>query len=316
MRPDVSVVIAAFNAEDTIASAITSVLDQQGVTFEVVVVDDASSDRTAEIARSFQSDVVKVISLADNGGPGGARNTGFAEASGRWVAVLDADDTMRPDRLARIIARAEAAQAQIVVDNLMVVQETVGHSREMFPPSLLAEYPEIRLAGFIRSNLLFKSTFNFGYMKPVFDRAFLARHRLRYDVALRIGEDYLFLASALAAGARCVVEPVAGYVYHIREGSISRVLKQGHVKAMRAADAAFEAAYDFTAEEREALAERRRSLDEAASFLSIVEHLKGRRFLKAMSAACREPGALRHMRMPIGARLRRFAGPSVALKAN
>lgn len=316
MRPDVSVVIAAFNAEDTIASAITSVLDQQGVTFEVVVVDDASSDRTAEIARSFQSDAVKVIALADNGGPGGARNTGFAEASGRWVAVLDADDTMRPDRLARMIDRAEAARAQIVVDNLMVVQETVGHSREMFPQSLLAEYPEIRLAGFIRSNLLFKSTFNFGYMKPVFDRAFLARHRLRYDVALRIGEDYLFLASALAAGARCVVEPVAGYVYHIREGSISRVLQRGHVEAMRAADATFEAAYDFTAEEREALAERRRSLDEAASFLSIVEHLKGRRFLKAMSAACRAPAALRHMRMPIGARLRRFAGPSMALKAN
>src|SRR5690606_12147685 len=156
----------------------------------------------------------------------------------------------------------------------------------------------------------------FGYMKPVFDRAFLKRHGLQYDTTLRIGEDYLFLASALAAGARCAVDPSAGYVYHIRQGSISRVLEQGHVEAMRAADTAFEAAYDFTSEERRALIERRRSLDEAASFLSIVEHLKGRRFLKALAAACREPAALRHMKMPIGARLRRFAGPLIALKAN
>ena len=41
--------------------------------------------------------------------------------------------------------------------------------------------------------------------------------------ALKVGEDYLFLASAIALGGRCVIEPVAGYDYHIREGSISRV---------------------------------------------------------------------------------------------
>ncbi len=62
---------------------------------------------------------------------------------------------------------------------------------------------------------------------------------MRYDETLRIGEDYILLASALAKGGRCVVEPDAGYAYHIRDGSISRVLELHHVEAMLAADAAF-----------------------------------------------------------------------------
>ena len=58
---------------------------------------------------------------------------------------------------------------------------------------------EIGLADFIAANLMFESTFSFGYMKPMFERALLARHSLRYDETLRIGEDYILLASALSA---------------------------------------------------------------------------------------------------------------------
>ena len=86
---------------------------------------------------------------------------------------------------------------------------------------------------------MFENTFSFGYMKPIFERHFLRRHALRYDETLRIGEDYILLASALAKGGRCVVEPSVGYSYHVRAGSISRVLELHHVEAMLAADAAF-----------------------------------------------------------------------------
>ena len=86
---------------------------------------------------------------------------------------------------------------------------------------------------------MFKRTFSFGYMKPVFERHFVEQHALRYDETLRIGEDYIFMASALAKGGSCAVEPIAGYVYRIRAGSISRVLQLHHVEAMLLADAAF-----------------------------------------------------------------------------
>src|SRR5690606_4166542 len=114
---------------------------------------------------------------------------------------------------------------QIAVDNLVVVQEATGEKTPMFEPARLAGLPELTLANLIASSLMFEETFSFGYMKPLFQRQFVERHHLCYDSGLRIGEDYIFLASALAKGGRCVVEPSAGYAYHVRAGSISRVLE-------------------------------------------------------------------------------------------
>src|SRR5690606_19435495 len=103
MQPKVSVIIAAFNAEATLADAIRSALNQRDITIEVLVVNDASHDRTAEIVRTFPEPAVRLIDLAVNRGPGGARNAGLDEARGHWIAVLDSDDTMQPDRLAHMV---------------------------------------------------------------------------------------------------------------------------------------------------------------------------------------------------------------------
>ncbi len=306
-RPTVSVLIAAWNAETTLADAIRSALAQQGeIDVEVIVVDDCSSDRTVSIAAGFATDRVRVLALTENHGPGAARNAGLAAARGEWVAVLDADDTMLPGRLAAMIARAEASSAAIVVDNLKVVRE--GQMPEvMFDPTFFGRIGEIDLANFIASNILFEATFSYGYLKPVFRLSVLAEHQLRYNENLRIGEDYIFFASALARGAKCVVEPTAGYNYFIREGSISRVLELRHVEAMLAADRAFVRDHELDAAARTAQARRTRSLEQAASFLMLVDHIKAGAPLKAVAAALRDPAALRHLRMPIAARLRRLA---------
>lgn len=306
--PDVSVVIAAFNAEATIARAIDSALRQQGVTVEVLVIDDCSTDGTLEIARSFAPEPVRVVALEKNRGPGGARNAGLEAARGCFVALLDADDTMHPQRLARMIGRAKERSAQIAVDNIEVVQED-GASTLMFQHEMLENMPELSLACFIASNLMFEDSFSFGYMKPVFERAFIEKHGLRYDTGLRIGEDYIFLASALAEGGRCVVEPEALYAYHVRAGSISRVLELHHVEAMLEADEAFMQRYKLKGAALAAQARRTRSLERAASFLALVGHLKDRAALKALGTAWRDPAALRHLRMPIAARLSRLARP-------
>ncbi|MEP9399386.1 glycosyltransferase family 2 protein [Mesorhizobium sp. KR2-14] len=306
MQPDVTFIMAAYNAEATIAHALRSALDQKGASVEVVVVDDCSRDSTVEVARAFPEDTVHVVALGQNRGPGGARNAGLSVARGRWIAVLDCDDTVSPQRLARMIGRAEAAGAQIVVDNLDVVR-AIGARETMFKADLLESIGELTLPAFIAANIMFEETFSFGYMKPVFERAFIERHGLRYDERLRIGEDYIFLASALATGGRCVIEPEAGYAYHIREGSISRVLELRHVEAMLAADAEFVRDHQLDAAAQAAQARRTRSLREAAAFLSLVQHLKEGAPLKAAGAALRDPAALRHLRMPIAARLRRLA---------
>ncbi|WP_315924582.1 glycosyltransferase family 2 protein [Mesorhizobium sp. SP-1A] len=314
MQPDVSFVIAAYNAENGIARAVESALAQRDVTVEVVVVDDCSRDRTVEIARAFPPEQVRVIALDENRGPGGARNAGFDAATGRWIAVLDSDDTVHPGRLRCLIDRAEAADAQIVVDNIEVVEEPDGR-QAMFDTDFLEACPTLGLADFIAGNIMFEGRFSFGYVKPVFERTFLKRQGLRYDETLRIGEDYVLLASALGRGGHCVVEPRAGYSYHIRGGSISRVLELHHVEAMLRADAEFVRTHRLDPQAAAAQARRTRSLRQAASFLLLVRQLKEGTPLRAAGTALRDPAALRHLRMPIAARLQRLASSLRPAKA-
>lgn len=305
LGPDVTFVIAAYNAADTIARAIDSALSQKGVAVEVIVVDDCSTDATAALVASIEDPRVRLIRLERNRGPGGARNAGLCAARGTWVSVLDSDDAVRPERLARMIARAKAADAEIVVDNLDVVPLN-GRGVTMFPEAALAARPQLTLPAFIESNVIFRSQHNFGYMKPVFERRFLDAHGLRFDEALRIGEDYILLASALACGGRCAVEPSTGYVYHIREGSISRVLEIRHIDAMMAADETFLERYRLDPLSQRMQRKRMRGFRQARSFLVLVEHLKTKSLAGALKTALADPLALRHLRMPIAARLRRL----------
>ncbi|TGS36048.1 glycosyltransferase family 2 protein, partial [bacterium M00.F.Ca.ET.180.01.1.1] len=132
------------------------------------VVDDQSRDGTLDVARAYPQDIVKVVALPANRGPGGARNAGLDLARGRWVAVLDSDDAVHPDRLAAMIARAEAAGAEIAVDNLEVVREDGVVEDAMFPRQYLEGLGEISLATYIAGNVVFESKFNLGYLKPIF----------------------------------------------------------------------------------------------------------------------------------------------------
>jgi glycosyltransferase involved in cell wall biosynthesis len=95
-KPLVSVVIPAYNAERFLAGAIESVLAQAYSPVETIVVDDGSTDRSAEIARGFGG--VTVIEQ-ENGGPSAARNRGFAASKGDFIAFHDSDDEMTPDKL-------------------------------------------------------------------------------------------------------------------------------------------------------------------------------------------------------------------------
>jgi glycosyltransferase involved in cell wall biosynthesis len=95
----VSVIVPVCKAETTIREAIASVDAQAFRDGEIIVVDDASPDRTAEIVRT-EFPRVTLIGLPDNRGPAAARNAGIAKAGGEWIAFLDGDDAWLPWRLA------------------------------------------------------------------------------------------------------------------------------------------------------------------------------------------------------------------------
>ncbi|WP_025660026.1 glycosyltransferase family 2 protein [Rhizobium sp. IBUN] len=308
-QPDVSFIVAAYNAEETIAKAIDSALAQEGVSVEVIVADDCSTDETRTIAESYANRGVKLLALRRNGGPAAARNAALSAATGRWLAVLDSDDTVEPQRLQRMIKRAENAGAQIAVDNLRVIRADGTPPETMFTQQSLAETPELTLPVFIRSNALFQTSHNFGYLKPIFQRDFIEQQGLRFNEALKVGEDYLFLASAMALGGRCVIEPIPGYDYQIREGSISRVLALHHIDAMIEGDKAFLRDHTLDAEAAAAQEFREQSLRRGRAFLILVQNIKDRSISGAIKTAWSNPAALAHLRMPIAIRINRALAP-------
>ena len=96
----ISVVIPAYNSANSISNAITSCMQQTLAPYEIIVINDASTDNTTDILSSFPN--VKLISLTINSGPSKARNTGWDIATGDIVAFLDADDTWKPNKLDEI----------------------------------------------------------------------------------------------------------------------------------------------------------------------------------------------------------------------
>ena len=102
MKSDtISVIIPLWNKRAEVGAAITSVLAQTARPLEIIVVDDGSTDGSAEVAEAFTSPLVRLI-RQPNCGVSAARNRAMAAARGEWVALLDADDEWRPDFLEKV----------------------------------------------------------------------------------------------------------------------------------------------------------------------------------------------------------------------
>jgi glycosyltransferase involved in cell wall biosynthesis len=219
----VSVVIAVKNGAEHIGPAVRSVLDQTVRDLELLVVDDASTDGTADAAREAAGadERLHVISLPRNLGPSGARNAGFSRASGRWIAILDADDRFRPQRLERLLRAGNAASADMVCDDLLVHDVAAARPDT---PMFGADMPSIiGAADFILGNLPDPDhpRRGYGFLKPIFRAEFLASAELCYDETMRFAEDYAFYVDCLLAGARWAAVPEPLYVYAVRSDSLT-----------------------------------------------------------------------------------------------
>lgn len=117
LAPTVSVLVACWNAEDSIERAIRSVLDDRSIAVECVVVDDASTDRTAEIVAGLAERDPRIVLVrqAENQGVSAARNRGLELVRGEWLTLLDADDRFVDGGLARLVRVGEERDARAVV---------------------------------------------------------------------------------------------------------------------------------------------------------------------------------------------------------
>ena len=136
----VSVVIPAYNCERYVREAIDSVLAQTFTEFELIVVNDAATDGTADILREYEGmDRVRIVAHETNRGLSAARNSGIAAARGDYVTFLDADDVWRPEKLAYQVAILKEKPHLALLGNAEV--NFFDGDQYVFPP--LPEKPEL-----------------------------------------------------------------------------------------------------------------------------------------------------------------------------
>lgn len=181
VAPAITVLIPAHNARTTLAQTLESLVAQTHTDFSVLMVDDASSDDTVAIGKSFSSRIsIRVLELDCNLGVAGALNRGIAEIHSPYIARLDADDLAHPTRLAKQFAYMEANPRIDVCSSWMELFYDDG-SR---PNSILAK-PQDDLV--IKTSLVQYCSMSHGasmFRKSFFDDVGL------FDVRLDFAEDY------------------------------------------------------------------------------------------------------------------------------
>lgn len=136
MKPLVSILIPAYNAEKWIEATIRSALDQTWPSKEIIVVDDGSSDSTRDLARRFESRAVNVLSQ-ENRGACHARNRAFAEAQGDFLQWLDADDLLAPDKISHQLSDSDCSRDTRVLNSSAWGRFYFNHRRARLRPDPL-----------------------------------------------------------------------------------------------------------------------------------------------------------------------------------
>jgi glycosyltransferase involved in cell wall biosynthesis len=183
LRQDFTVAISTFNRSGLVGRAIDSVLRQDSPVAEIIVVDDASTDNTADVIRERYPEV-RYLRQAVNSGPCAARNRALCEAENEWVVILDDDDALLPDALSTI---AQQIKQGPEIEKYPVVM--FGHSGGVIPCAFMILGMSDYLSGVVKGDFLpvihRKQFLSLGFSYPEIRSA--GEHLLWWRVAEKCG---------------------------------------------------------------------------------------------------------------------------------
>lgn len=217
--PVFSVIVPVFNASAYLMSCIDSVLRQTERSFEIVIVDDGSTDDSLEVCRRLERDDPRIrVFTKENEGQGVARNVGIGHARGAYIVFLDSDDTLRSDACAQIREAFEKTGGD-TVSFVIEFHAADGRSQARRGPSraFVQDGEEIFTDAMLDRNFLSATC------SKAYRRALLVEHGIRFP-PLRAYEDAMFSRHVALHARRAVYLPEMLYFALTRPGSTSRKL--------------------------------------------------------------------------------------------
>ncbi|MFP7776176.1 glycosyltransferase family 2 protein [Streptococcus dysgalactiae] len=224
MEVDISVIIPAYNAEKTIEKCIESVLVQTGCSYEMVIVNDGSTDRTPEIIEQYKKQYDNIVYISqENKGPAIARNVALDKVSGKHILFLDSDDFLTADAfeiMKKYLGKDISMYSFIhFKDNEIVSSNIWADSGEYSFDELFSNYGNLEglNATVVR---LFKTELQ-------------QKYQLFYNTESQYSEDTQFNYAYYKYCKEIVVEPAVAYCVEVAENSLSRQFYGGKAEEMK-----------------------------------------------------------------------------------
>jgi glycosyltransferase involved in cell wall biosynthesis len=221
MKGLVSVIMPAYNAEKYIGEAIESVLKQTYPYFELIVVDDGSKDRTAEIVESFKDKRVNLMEREVNGGASAARNTAIDVSKGKWLAMIDADDQWLPERLEKLLALLSEDEEQYFVGDDSIKCFDTPNGLKPWISMLKMDYNIIQDGKILELSFFEYAKLGFPAIHPIVPSKSLKIHDLAYNPAILKAADFDFHCNLFRIGLKLKLYKKAYYLYRLTPDSIT-----------------------------------------------------------------------------------------------
>lgn len=181
MKPLISVIMAAYNAEQFIAVSIDSVFSQTYDNWELIIIDDCSTDSTVKIVESYNSDKIILLQNEKNSGPAFSRNRGLSSAKGDYIAILDSDDIALEYRFENQISQFLTNPKLVFTSGSASVIDQNGKDLNIIYSSPM-DYQKLKL------NILFRCPVI--HSTVMYDAKFIRENGISYDLEYPCNQDY------------------------------------------------------------------------------------------------------------------------------
>lgn len=216
-NPLISVIVPVYNVEQYLVQCVDSILNQKYENFELLLVDDGSTDKSGDICDVYGKRDKRVrVFHKKNGGVSSARNVGLDNAKGEWIAFVDSDDIVTPSYLSGLYSDVRS-DVDLVIQKYFIFKNSLRDERS---PEVIKEtdvYDKSDLQKLIVEHRLDKN----GYIcSKLYKQEFIRNNNIRFQEEISFCEDYYFLFQYLdIIYGKVVCSPVANYLYRDRENS-------------------------------------------------------------------------------------------------
>lgn len=218
----ISIIVPVFNAENQLPKCIDSILAQSLSNFELLLIDDGSTDGSLEICEKYAEREKRIrVFHQENAGPSAARNKGIEHASGKYLTFIDADDFVEPNYLQGFFKLEKDPEAAVVIQGYIRESRNGLFRKENLPEEIFQTHQFSNL--FLSVFLIRKWPFVWA---KLFDKNIIDKHKVLFDKEINFGEDLIFFLNYVKFASKIITINENLYHYKFLPNSLTSSLNE------------------------------------------------------------------------------------------